>query len=219
VAHIRIEQADLCFPGPGRSQQYQALSGIDLAFDDGDRVGLVGPNGAGKSTLLRLIGGIYSPDRGTVLREGRTVALLSLGMGIDMDLTGRQNIPLLAMHLSIHPRIIRSLADEVIEWAELGAFIDAPLRTYSSGMLLRLMFAVSTAVPPAILLLDEWLGIGDERFQMKAYERIGSLVDQTRITVIASHSPEIRERWCNRIVTLANGRVVGDVGIPIGKVG
>lgn len=219
MAHIRIENVDLSFPAARRSAQFKALSAINLTIDDGDRVGLVGPNGAGKSTLLRLMGGIYHPHRGHVLRQGRTVALLSLGMGIDMDLTGRQNIPLLAMHLSIHPRLIRAQAEEVIEWTELGAFIDAPLRTYSSGMLLRLMFAVSTMVPPEILLLDEWLGIGDERFQLKAYERIGSYVDQTRITVIASHSPEIRERWCNRIVTLANGSVVGDVRVSAGNVG
>lgn len=219
MALVCIENADLSFPGPVRSQPYKALSGIDLALGDGDRVGLVGPNGAGKSTLLRLIAGIYSPDSGQVLRQGRTVALLSLGMGIDMDLTGRQNIPLLAMYLSIHPHTIRALTEEVIAWTELGEFIDAPLRTYSSGMLLRLMFAVSTMVPPEILLLDEWLGIGDERFQVKAYERIGSFVDQTRITVIASHSPEIRERWCNRIVTLAEGRVVGDVRKPMERVG
>lgn len=219
MAHIRIKNVDLSFPGVGRSPRFKALSAVDLELGDGDRVGLVGPNGAGKSTLLRLMGGIYPPDRGKVLCQGRTVALLSLGMGIDMDLTGRQNIPLLAMHLSIHPRAIRAHIEEVIEWTELGAFIDTPLRTYSSGMLLRLMFAVSTMVPPEILLLDEWLGIGDERFQVKAYERVGRFVDQTRITVIASHSPDIRERWCNRIVTLANGILVGDVRTPVGRVG
>lgn len=214
MAQVLISNASLGFPGSGRAGPIQALEAIDLELNDGDRVGLVGPNGAGKSTLLRLIGGIYPPDRGEVRRQGSTTALLSLGMGIDMDLTGRENIPLLAMHLSVHPRTIRALAEETIAWTELGAAIDAPLRTYSSGMLLRLIFAVSTMVPPEILLMDEWLGIGDEQFQLKAYERIGGFVEQTRILVIASHSAEIRQRWCNRIVTLAKGRIVGDVLTP-----
>lgn len=214
MAQVTISDASVTFPGFGRAGPVKALDAIDLELKDGDRIGLVGPNGAGKSTLLRLIGGIYPPDRGQVRRVGRTTALLSLGMGIDLDLTGRENIPLLAMHLAIQPRIIRSLSEETIAWTELGDAIDAPLRTYSSGMLLRLVFAVSTMVPPEILLMDEWLGIGDERFQLKAQERIGGFVEQTRILVIASHSAEIRERWCNRMLTLANGRIVEDVVVP-----
>lgn len=219
-ARIRLDQVDFSFPASrGRSKPFKALSAIDLEIRSGDRVGLVGPNGAGKSTLLRLMGGIYAPDSGRVLREGRTIALLSLGMGIDMDLTGRENISLLAMHLSIPPATIRSLSEEVIEWTELGAQIDAPVRTYSSGMLLRLIFAVSTMSPPDILLLDEWIGIGDERFQVKAYERLSSYVARTQIILIATQSAELRERWCNRIITLAEGVVVSDVGRQAERVG
>lgn len=216
---LTLEGVDLTFPPRAGLAAVEALRGIDLALREGDRVGLVGANGAGKSSLLRVMAGIYTPHRGRVIRSGRTVALLSLGLGIDVQLSGRKNIALLAMHLDIAPRTIRALIDEIIEWTELGRFIDAPLQTYSSGMLLRLMFAVSTALPPDILLLDEWLGIGDEQFQSKAYARIGNFVDKTEITVIATHSPEIRAKWCNRIIGLDLGAVQSDCRVNTGELG
>lgn len=208
---IQLCDVSLHFPAQGHYPIVRpALQSIELEISAGDRVGLVGPNGAGKSSLLRVMAGIYPPTGGTVTRAGRTVALLSLGMGVNLDLTGRENIPLLALYLSVHRSEIRAHIDEAIEWTELGPAIDAPVRTYSSGMLLRLLFAASTMVSPDILLLDEWLGIGDERFQVKAWDRASRFVGGSGILVLATHSAEIRAQWCNRIVTLADGRIVAD---------
>ncbi len=219
MARIELRKVNLSFPlaaGSGASRSFGVLRDINLTLQDGDRVGLVGHNGAGKSTLLRLMAGIYPCDSGTLVREGRVVALLSMGLGLNMELSGRHNIPLIALHLAISPRRLTPLLDSIIAWTELGDFIEQPLRTYSSGMLIRLIFAVYTAVPPEILLLDEWLGVGDERFQVRAQERMASFVDQTRIMVVATHSRELRERWCNRIVELKEGRIVSDAAMTTG---
>lgn len=219
MARIELHNVNLSFPlaaGWRTNGRFQALRDINLTLRDGDRVGLVGHNGAGKSTLLRLMAGIYPCDSGTLVREGRAAALLSMGMGINMDLSGRRNIPLIALHLAIAPRQIAPLVEGIIDWAELGEFIEQPLRTYSAGMLIRLIFAVYTAMPPEILLLDEWLGVGDERFQVRAQERMASFVQQTRIMVVATHSREIRERWCNRTIELDEGRLVRDEAMTTG---
>ena len=191
----------------------KALSDIDLDVGDGDRLALIGANGAGKSTLLRTMAGVYAPVRGRVERSGRLAALLSLGMGLNMDSTGRDNILLLAMHLDIPPRAMRPHVEEIVEWTELGPFIEAPLRTYSAGMVSRLAFAVSTAIPPEILLLDEWLGIGDADFQLKAYERMSAFVGGSSLLVLASHSRELLETWCNRAVRLEAGRIAARGGV------
>lgn len=213
MARLELDNVSLAFRLPASAApggRHHALSHIRLSLRDGDRVGLVGHNGAGKTTLLRVMAGIYPPDSGTLVREGRAAALLSLGMGINMDLTGRANIPLIAIHLAISPRRIAPHVESIVDWTELGAFIDQPLRVYSAGMLIRLIFAVYTAVPPEILLLDEWLGVGDERFREKAQGRISAFVEQTPIMVLATHSPEIRDHWCNRVITLSEGRVISD---------
>ena len=188
----------------------KALSDIDLEVREGDRLALIGPNGAGKSTLLRTMAGVYAPARGRVERSGRVAALLSIGMGLNMESTGRDNILLLAMHLDIPPREMRPHVEEIVEWTGLGPFIEAPLRTYSAGMVSRLAFAVSTAIPPDILLLDEWLGIGDADFQVKAYERMSTFVGGSSLIVLASHSRELLAAWCNRAVRLDAGRIVAE---------
>lgn len=194
----------------GAVASVRALRDVDLDVREGDRLALVGANGAGKSTLLRTMAGVYEPVRGTVVRTGRLCALLSLGMGLNMESTGRDNIALLAMHLDIPPRDIRPHVEEIVEWTELGPFIEAPLRTYSAGMISRLAFAVSTAIAPEILLLDEWLGIGDSDFQQKAYQRMAAFVGGSSLLVLASHSTELLEAWCNRAVRLDSGRIVAD---------
>ena len=186
----------------------RALSGIDLEVSDGDRLALIGPNGAGKSTLLRTMAGVYSPLSGTIVRNGRVTPLLNLGMGISPDATGRENILLLGMHLDIPPREMRRKVDEIVEWTELGAFIEAPLKTYSAGMIGRLAFAVSTSFQPDILLMDEWLGVADAAFQHKAYERMAGFVSGSSLLVLASHSGELLEAWCNRAVRMEGGRIV-----------
>jgi ABC-2 type transport system ATP-binding protein/lipopolysaccharide transport system ATP-binding protein len=191
----------------GRRTTIAALTDVDLDLADGDRLALIGANGAGKTTLLRTMAGIYAPRLGRVERDGRLTAMISLGVGLNPDRSGLANIPLLAMHLDIAPAEIRPHIDEIVAWTELGAFIDAPVRTYSAGMVTRLTFAVSTAIAPDILLLDEWLGIGDAGFQLKAYERMASFVGGSSILVLASHSGELLRGWCNQAVRLESGRI------------
>ena len=187
-----------------------ALLDVNLEVADGDRLALIGPNGAGKTTLLRTIAGIYAPTRGRVTLSGRLTAVISLGIGLTPERSGLENIPLLAMHVGVSPAEIRPLVDEIVEWTELGGFIDAPVRTYSAGMVTRLAFAVATAVPPEVLLLDEWLGIGDAAFQVKAYERMAGWVGGSSILILASHSGELLRGWCNRAVRLEGGRVAAE---------
>jgi ABC-type polysaccharide/polyol phosphate transport system ATPase subunit len=197
------------FDVSGRRASVTALDGIDLEAADGDRLALIGPNGAGKSLLLRTIAGIYAPARGKVTVEGRVRPLLSYGIGMDMAATGFENIYLLGMHLDVPPAAVRRRIDEIVSWTELGPFIHAPLRTYSAGMIMRLTFAVSTAFPAEILLLDEWLALVDAEFQNKAQQRMSAFIGEANILVLASHSAAILELWCNRAVRLAGGRVVG----------
>jgi len=186
----------------------QALRGIDLALADGDRLALIGANGAGKTSLLRTIAGIYTPRTGSIAREGRITPLLGIGMGLNLEATGRENILLLGMHLDVPPAAMRPHVDEIIAWTELGAFIDAPMRTYSAGMVLRLAFAVSTAIPTEILLLDEWLGVGDADFQQRAYDRMARFVGDASILVLASHSHDLLRTWCNRAIRLDAGAII-----------
>jgi ABC-type polysaccharide/polyol phosphate transport system ATPase subunit len=191
----------------GRRPAVTALSGIDLEVADGDRLALVGSNGSGKSTLLRTMAGVYAPSAGTVSRSGTLTPLLSPGTGIDIAATGMDNIFLIGMHQGVAPADAPALRrrDRPLDGAR--SFIGAPLRTYSAGMMLRLAFAVSTAVPPDILLMDEWFGVADADFQLKAYERMSRFVERTSILVLASHSEALLEIWCNRAIRLDNGRV------------
>lgn len=190
-----------------RHPKVTALSNIDLSLRDGDRLALVGANGSGKTTLLRTAAGIYPPTAGRVTRSGRVTPLLGLGTGVNLAATGLENIYLLGMHLDIAPERLRGAIDEIVAWTELGPFLGAPLRTYSAGMILRLAFAVSTTFPPDILLMDEWVGLADAEFRMKAYERMSAFVNGARIIILASHSRELLEAWCNRAVLLEAGRL------------
>jgi ABC-2 type transport system ATP-binding protein/lipopolysaccharide transport system ATP-binding protein len=192
----------------GSRATVRALSEIDLEVSDGDRLALIGPNGAGKSTLLRTMAGVYPPRTGIVRRSGRITGLLSLGMGLNPEVSGRENILLLGMHQNIPPRDMLAHVDEIIAWTELGSFINAPLRTYSAGMTMRLIFATITARPPEILLMDEWFGIGDADFQIKAYERMAAFVSGSSLVVLASHSTTLLRQWCTRAVRLDGGRIV-----------
>ena len=192
----------------GRHPTVTALRDIDLEVTDGDRLALIGPNGAGKSILLRTMAGVYAPVSGSVSRVGRMTPLLSHGLGLDLSATGLENIYLLGMHLDIPPREMRARIDEIVEWTELGPFIHAPMRTYSAGMVMRLTFAVSTSFPPEILLMDEWLALGDAAFQQKARQRMDDFVGGTNILVLASHSSELLDLGCNRAVRLASGSIV-----------
>lgn len=185
----------------------RALENLNFTLRDGDRVGLLGHNGAGKSTLLRLLSGVYEPSSGKARIEGEIGSLIDISLGIDPEATGRENIFLRGALLGMTRREIMERIDSIIEFSELGDFVDMPLRTYSSGMHLRLAFAVSTTVRPEILLMDEWLSVGDEGFKHKAEARMSELVASTNILVIASHSRELIRNNCNRVLWLEHGKI------------
>ncbi len=185
----------------------RALEGLTFSLNDGDRVGLIGHNGAGKSTMLRLLSGVFEPTSGTAKIVGEIGSLIDLSLGIDPEATGRENIHLRGGLLGLSRAEITRRMDEIIDFTELGDFIDMPLRTYSSGMHLRLAFAVSTIVRPQILLMDEWLSVGDEGFKRKAEARLTELVQATNILVVATHSHELILHTCNRVIWLEHGRV------------
>lgn len=185
----------------------RALENLTFTLNDGERVGLLGHNGAGKSTLLRLLSGVYSPSSGTARISGEIGSLIDISLGIDPEATGRENIFVRGVLLGMTKTEIAKKLDEIIEFSELGEFIDMPVRTYSTGMHLRLAFAVSTTVRPEILIMDEWLSVGDEGFKLKAEERMTELVKATNILVIASHSRELVMHTCNRVIWLEHGKI------------
>jgi lipopolysaccharide transport system ATP-binding protein len=185
----------------------RALDEVSFELCEGDRVGLIGHNGAGKSTLLRMLSGIYAPTSGRVSVEGRVSSLIDISIGIDLEATGRENIFLRGCLLGMSKREIAATIDEVIDFTELGDFIDMPLRTYSSGMSMRLAFAVSTVVSPEILLMDEWLSVGDESFKDKAERRLNLLLSKTNLMVMATHSYDIAVKTCNKVIWLEHGRI------------
>lgn len=190
----------------------RALEGLSFRLGDGDRVGLLGHNGAGKSTLLRLLGRVYEPTAGTVRIEGRIGSLIDVSLGIDPEASGRENIYLRGAMLGLSRAQISHHFEDIVAFSELGDFIEMPVRTYSSGMHLRLAFAVSTVVRPEILLMDEWLSVGDESFKHKAEQRLKDLVQATHILVLASHSRELIQHTCNRVIWLEQGRIRMDAG-------
>ncbi|MDH4188830.1 MAG: ABC transporter ATP-binding protein [Betaproteobacteria bacterium] len=192
----------------------RAVDRVSFEIRAGDRVGLVGHNGAGKSTLLRMLSGIYEPIAGSLEVEGRVATLLELQLGIDPDASGYDNILLRGVMAGLTLREIRARVDEIAAFTELGDYLDMPVRTYSSGMLLRLAFAVSTSIEADILLMDEWLSVGDAEFANKASARLEQLVERTPILVLASHSPELIARVCNRVFRLAQGRLTEEAPSP-----
>jgi len=185
----------------------RALSNISLELQDGDRIGLVGHNGAGKSTLLRVLSGVFVPTGGDAAIEGSVGSLIDVSLGINPEASGRENIFLRGALLGLTKAEINEKFDEIVEFSELGEFIEMPMRTYSSGMQLRLAFAVSTIVRPEILLMDEWLSVGDEGFKAKASERLTTIVDSSKILVLASHSRELVEKVTNKVLWLEHGEV------------
>ena len=185
----------------------RALDSINLDLQPGDRVGLIGPNGAGKSTLLRVMAGIYPPTGGIVRSQGKAVALLDIALGMDENSTGRQNIRLRGLLLGMSDSEIRAKEEEIAAFTDLGDSLDLPLRTYSSGMRVRVGFAVSTAVDADILLLDEVMGVGDAAFKTKASQRMSELHQRSKIVVLAIHSNDTIREACNKAVWMEGGRI------------
>jgi homopolymeric O-antigen transport system ATP-binding protein len=186
----------------------RALSNVSLEIGNGERLAVIGLNGAGKTTLLKVFAGVYEPTHGRFTSSGRVSSLLDIQVGLNVDATGRENIVLRGMYMGIHPQEMRRRATEVAEFTELGEYLDMPVRTYSAGMMIRLAFAASTCIPPDILIMDEWLAAGDAQFLEKAQRRVEEFVRTSSILVLASHSLELVEQWCNRGLLLHQGRTV-----------
>ncbi len=191
----------------------QALRDVSFTLRPGDRLGLIGANGAGKTTLLRALAGIYEPVKGALSMRGRSTALLDPSQGLNMDLTGRENIRLFGLYKKLSRTEVEELEKDVVEFSELEQFIDIPVRTYSSGMTVRLGFGLATAVHPEILIMDEWILAGDASFMDKARHRLETIVRGADILVLSSHSASVIKEWCNRVIWLDQGRIMAD-GTP-----
>jgi lipopolysaccharide transport system ATP-binding protein len=188
----------------------QALQDVSFTLNRGDRLGLVGSNGAGKTTLLRVLAGIYEPVTGRVRVQGSLNALLDPSLGMNIDLTGRENIALRGLYNGLPRKLLPQLEADVEAFAELADFIDLPVRIYSAGMVIRLGFALATAIRPQILLMDEWFLAGDAAFMEKARLRLEEMVRGAEILVLSTHSVEVIRTWCTRVLWLEKGRIVAD---------
>jgi lipopolysaccharide transport system ATP-binding protein len=188
----------------------RALSDITFSLKSGERLGLVGSNGAGKTTLLRVLAGIYEPVTGRVRLHGTLNALLDPSLGMNPELTGRENIMLRGLYSGLPRPMLARLEEDVIEFSELSDFIDLPMRIYSAGMAVRLGFALATAIRPRILLMDEWFLTGDAGFMEKARMRLEDMVRAADILVLSTHSDAIVREWCTRVMWLDKGRIRAD---------
>jgi ABC-type polysaccharide/polyol phosphate transport system ATPase subunit len=185
----------------------EALRDVSVRFQPGDRVALVGSNGAGKTTLLRVMAGIYEPVSGTITSRGRISPMFDINLGIDGEINGYENIRLRGVILGLTPAEIEERMQEIVEFTELGDYLDIPVRTYSTGMMTRLVFAVATCFAPEILLMDEWIVAGDAAFISKAQHRIEGFVQNASIMVVASHSLAICRQFCNKAMWMEGGQI------------
>jgi len=189
----------------------KALDNLTLDVLPGERIGLYGHNGSGKTTLLRVLAGVYVPVVGSVLVKGSIASLLDIGLGLDTEATGLENIYMRSLLMGVDKKDLKGIVSQVVEFAGLGDYLDLPLRTYSSGMQMRLAFSISTAVHADIVLMDEWLSVGDEDFRQKCDERLKEKINNSSIFVIASQDYGLLERNCNRILKLCSGKIIEDI--------
>lgn len=189
---------------------FTALNDVSLTIRRGERVGLVGPNGSGKTTLLSVIGGVYRRFEGRVSVRGRVSMMLALGAGFSPELSGRENILLNGVLQGKTRREMMALMEDIIEFADIGEFIDAPVYTYSSGMQARLGFGIATAIKPEILLVDEVMAVGDADFAAKCEKRIAGLLSEGTTLILVSHNMADIRKYCGRVIKMDHGKVVGD---------
>jgi ABC-2 type transport system ATP-binding protein len=191
----------------------KAIDGLSFSLREGDRLGIIGHNGAGKTTLLRVLAGVYEPVRGRLTIRGSVTPMFNMSDGMDQDATGYENIWLRSSVLGFSREAIAQHIDGIAEFSELGDYLDMPVRTYSTGMFVRLGFAIATALDPQILVMDEMIGAGDAKFLSRAETRLKAMIERTGILVVASHSPDILKTWCNKAMLMNHGKLVhfGDV--------
>lgn len=187
---------------------FEAVHGISFQVPEGQIMGIVGKNGSGKSTMLKAIAGIFTADEGEIDLHGHSISLLSIGVGFDKRLTGRENIFLSGLLLGFSEKQIKEKLDEIIEFSELGNFIDKPVKTYSSGMYSKLAFSITAILETEIMLIDEVLSVGDAKFKKKSYKKMKSLIDQkNRTVIIVSHSSDTLRKLCDTILWLHDGEI------------
>lgn len=194
--------------GKIKYEEFWALKDVSFELDKGEVLGIVGHNGAGKSTLLKVISGILKPTEGSIELGGNVVPMLELGSGFDMDLTGRENVFLNGAILGYSEKFLKQKYDEIVEFSELGNFIDVPLRNYSSGMIMRLAFSIATVVNPDILIVDEILAVGDAAFQEKSKARMMELMSGGTTVLFVSHSLDQIREMCDRVLWLDHGHMM-----------
>jgi lipopolysaccharide transport system ATP-binding protein len=194
----------------GKNTVVRALDSINFEFNRGDKIGLWGHNGSGKTTMLRLLSKVYVPTSGTIFIGGNVTSLLSVSLGMEMEATGLENIFLRGTVMGLSDKLIKQKIDEIVEFSELGDYIKLPYKTYSTGMQMRLAFSVSTCVTSDVLLMDEWLGVGDEQFVTKATARLNDMLKASEVLVLASHDKMLLERNCTRILHMDHGHIVDD---------
>lgn len=187
----------------------RALDDVSFTIEEGDRVGIVGHNGAGKTTMLRVLAGILEPVAGELHVSGNITPMFSLTDGMDMEASGYENIWIRGQILGCTRSYISGCVDEIVEFCELGDFLEMPVRTYSAGMLVRLGFAIATALRPQILLMDEMIGAGDAAFYERARVRLTRFIENAGILVVATHSADIIKTWCNKAMWLSHGKLAG----------
>jgi lipopolysaccharide transport system ATP-binding protein len=194
----------------GHHSYVRSLDHLTFEIGSGERVALVGHNGSGKTTLLRTLCGVYAPTFGRLSVAGRVVSLLDINLGMDPEGTGYENIMMRGIVMGMTPKQISARIDDIAKFTDLGEYLGMPVRMYSSGMQMRLAFAVSTSVDADILLMDEWLSVGDAEFQEKAARRLAAMVDRTPILVVATHSVELVRKTCTRVIRLEHGKLCSD---------
>lgn len=201
--------------GRNRKEKFTALKGINLKIKKGEKLGIIGTNGSGKTTLLKIIAGISTANSGKVKTYGKVVSLIDLSAGFHPELTGEENIYVNALLVGMDRGEMKSKIRKIISYADIGKFIDAPLYTYSSGMKLRLGFAIAVASEPDIIILDEEVSAGDEDFQKKSMKKIDEFVKEGKTLLIVSHWMDFLKKHCQRIIWLEKGKIVADGGLEI----
>jgi ABC-type polysaccharide/polyol phosphate transport system ATPase subunit len=201
-------QRNLLKKSADKSESFDAVKGVSFEVKKGEILGIIGKNGSGKSTLLRAMAGVFSPNKGTIDLKGQSVSLMSLGVGFKDTLTGRDNIYLSGMLLGFTEEQIKNKEQEIIDFSELGDFIDRPVKTYSSGMYSKLAFSITSNLETDIILVDEVLSVGDEKFQKKSMAKMEELIrNENRTVIIVSHSIETLKKLCDRVLWLNDGEI------------